>query len=116
MELSQGMIDGVKILFSINLSKNTYDSSPIPQSEYFLMALDNGKGKITIEQFNKRLFHLKDNILKIALDAHQKNKDPIAEIAHTQEIKNWMKELTPNLLKDSGKETIIKINEHFVRK
>jgi hypothetical protein len=116
MELYQGIINGIEVSFGINISVNSYESKPIPKNEYYLMALDPGKGTITMEQFNKRLFHLKNDVLGTIVNAQKENKNPISVISDMDEVKNWLQSIDQILLKGNGPgEIMIEINHRSLK-
>lgn len=116
MELYQGIINGIEVSFGINISVDSYESKPIPKNDYYLMALDAGKGNITMDEFNKRLFHLKNEVLGTIVDAQKANKNPISAISDMEDVKNWIEGIKPNLIKRNGaNEVMIKINHRSLK-
>lgn len=117
MELYQGVINGVEVSFGINISVNFYESKPIPKNDYYLMALDAGKGTITMEEFNQRLFHLKNEVLGTIVDAQKENKNPISAISDMDDVKIWLESIKPSLIKSNGaNEVMIKINNRSLKR
>jgi hypothetical protein len=78
-------------------------------TDYYVQALDSGSGTISMEEFQKRMFYLKDETLNNFNEyrAKNQNKDLINFISSQQEILDWLEQVRPILIENDGKGKIM---------
>jgi hypothetical protein len=75
-------------------------------TDFYLQALDSGSGTISMEEFQKRMFYIKGELLEKFEEVRAQglpNADLVNFLSSQQEVLDWLEQIRPILIENDGK-------------